>query len=791
MSMALSLPQQKTSYLNIFDNLLILEKPKLTYLQVIPHFGVVNGRKIENIVDGIHSLYKPINERIEVRDKKLILKLKEYFNYAILIEHEKISFHFGIPEQYKDWMTQRLYSTWNNQVTIIPSDKDYLDSFDREQTTEWLIQPRFKPFKAFVSDYRENAPIPSLLSTNKDLQQNDRLLLELTLSPINDAIWKDKVLEQQNKYKYNLFGADSSPGKIGFLFDKVIQVLDGLFAFLDLLIGIEIEEKSDTRLKNINFQLSSASRQKVNYNGFEGKTRILAQAPDPVRREMMAKTMTVALKDIAEDNEFVIVSRDNKPKNLNRPKIYFSFGSHIYSSKEVGQLFQLPERKWQEEYPVEKVDIQEVSIPTELLRGGIPIGKAKYKGNTQAIYWNNSNRDIACLPKCSFGNQGTGKTSYLANYAVKSAELGRGVIVLDGIKDCELADTIRDNLPKNFPETKIIELDFSNLDHIIPLSWNEIDINTIATTTSARLKFSNNLAQELIKFLDSLIDAGDKLTPRMRRYLSSAGILTFSLPNTTIMNVLECLTDYDKRHELITRSGLPSTNKLVMDLLTLDSKDGGTNLSLVQGIVDRMDLILGDYVLCNLFSTKGCSRIDFRTWIKNNCVILCKMPQTDLNDATIKTLTTFLISKIWFAKLSLGTDVQHTLVICDEVHRTSLKFENIREMRKYGLEYFFSAHQPADFKHMLNTLKSSGCSFMLLSTTKDNIKHFESEIYPFSVDEVLKTKKFHALCIVNYDREFVTFDVELPGLFPKENFIDRSYLTSICSKKLGVQIDGI
>jgi hypothetical protein len=138
----------------------------------------------------------------------------------------------------------------------------------------------------------------------------------------------------------------------------------------------------------------------------------------------------------------------------------------------------------------------------------------------------------------------------------------------------------------------------------------------------------------------------------------------------------------------------------------------------------------------------------------------------------------------------MNKDVNHTVVICDEVHRTDLKFENIREMRKYGLEYFFSAHQPADFKHILNTLKSAGCSFMLLNTTKENIKYFETEIKPFSIEEVLKTKKFHALCIVNYDREYITFNAKLPDLLDKSSYIDRSSLTSVCSRKYGSRVVG-
>ena len=199
---------------------------------------------------------------------------------------------------------------------------------------------------------------------------------------------------------------------------------------------------------------------------------------------------------------------------------------------------------------------------------------------------------IACLPKAWFGIQGSGKTKALVRYGIESVENGRGLFVLDGIQGCELSNEIRDYLPKDFPESKIVELNLSDLENVIPLSWNEININKLSKETD-RLKFSNNLSQELIKFLDSMVeDNSQKLSPKMRRYLSNAGLLTFSIPDTTIMDVLYCLTDYDIRHNLINKSNLPEKNRIIQSLLELDDdKHNDTKLNLVQGIIDRLDLL--------------------------------------------------------------------------------------------------------------------------------------------------------------------------------------------------------
>jgi|GEM_PF-2096694 len=818
----------KSINLESIKSLIEIQTEPQVCLQIIPHFNVTNGLKIEKILDGIHSLDIPIHQRFKYQDNKLIYTTKQTFSYAILLESTNISFYYTIPQSIQDWFIQRVYSNWTNQVTIIPATIPYLSKFNNTNLIEWQLKPKYPTYKSLRDDYRDT-PIPSILSCSKDLSDttNDRILLEFTFSPIHDSFWKEKTLENQQKYRKGLLPDNIRTG-IGWSFgDWVMKFFDGVFEFSNILFEVKPKKRSyyyshstnemlesyNPKTNEVKYnmnknRLESSSRQKINHNGFIGKLRILSQSEDKVKRDIFAKTMQVALRELHDDNEFVVSKKkvlnnekdkhkngknnddnnNNDGKNEIKPmKVNFLFDNFVYSSKEIGQLLQLPTKQWQTEYKIEKVDTQEINLPPVLLKGGIQQGTAKYKGQVQTVYWNNTDRDVACLPKCWFGIQGSGKTKALTRYGVESVENGRGLIVLDGIQECELSNEIRDHLPADFPEDKIIELNFSDLENVIPLSWNEININKLTKETD-RLKFSNNLSQELIKFLDSMVeDNSQKLSPKMKRYLSNAGLLSFSVSNTTIMDVLMCLIEFDKRHELIDKSGLSQDNRIVQSLLELDDKNGDTKLNLVQGIIDRLDLLLGDYVLSNLFSTKGTNKIDFTKWITEGCAVFCKMPQSELNDATIKTLTTFLISKIWFAKLMLGKDIHHTVVICDEVHRTSLKFENIREMRKYGLEYIFSAHQPSDFKHILNTLKSAGCSFTLLTTTKDNVKHFESEIKPYTIDEVLDLKKYHGLSICNYDKAYIAFEITLPDIYGKDRFINRSYLSNKCAEKYGIK----
>ena len=795
------------NYKEWINKILTVDNDPLTFIQIIPHYNIANGRKIDNIIDGLHSMQKPILDRVSLdkKNKKIIYKPENTFAYGILIEYNKISFYLSVPSMWQNWICQRIYSAHTNTVTLLPDQEDYLNRFDKNYTFELQLQPQYQEFKSFITDYRENVPIPSILSCQKDLTAGDKVLLEINSKPV-DNMWKENTIRLANEYrKGSIDGLKNNSGFFAMLFKFVDQFL----AFVDTILGLNSSKDEDyeekylqNKISRTQNELKTHSTQKINYNGFQSQIRILAQSHDPIRQEMFAQTMFVALKDLAEegDNEFKIV---RKIKNkIHRPKVLVNSNSFVLSTKEIGQIAQLPERKWQNEYMVEKIDVQQIELPKELFQGGIPIGEVSWKGVTQTASWNDIDKDISSFPKAVFGLQGYGKTEYLKRYVVEGLRRKHAVFVLDSIKSCEMSTEVLNYIPEDFPEDKIVVLRPCDLDWVIPMAWNETRVQDIEKPVD-KYKFANFLTQELILMLNSFVeDNSQKLTPRMVRYLTSASTLVFSQPDTNIVDVLEVLDDYDIRHKFIKKSGLNENNKIIQDLIKLDSikidKDGntastGTKDQDIKFITDRLDLLLSDFILRQLFLARPNHAINFTKWADEGYLVIIQMPEDDdTNISTIDTLTTFLISKLWLA-MQKRKNQRQVDVIVDEIHRfktAKKQLDNIREHRKRRLCYFFSAHQPSDFGNILNTLKSASASFMLLGTTKKNLEHFEEEIKPFTVEECLKTEKYHAKCIVNYDKNYVTFDAKLPKLVEEtEKFKDRGYLIEKCAKKYGLKVD--
>jgi hypothetical protein len=757
----------------------------LDFFQIIPDSSIENSRKLETIVNSFHATKKSFLDRINMDNHKIAYHKKNYISYSILFTLNKISFNIGIPTLYSSFIAQR-YNTVFPDTTLLPAN-DPLLNFSVNDCLQFNIIQEGEYFKSLHTDFRSSAPLPSLFSVSKDLQNDDKILFEVLIDPVDDY-WKITAEDTIKKYRKG-FNQDKPKNLLEYIIFTFIKIIESIFSIFDNLMEVKTSEEI-RNIQKINF--SSHTNQKISYDGFNCLIRILSSSDNLPRQEQFGKNILTALRDISDDQELILQKKFH-PKDLTRKIPILS--KNIFSTKELAILIQLPEDFLQREYDIiESIQIRETKLPEQLFNNGIILGEVKYKGKLQNVTWNTIDYDVATLPVAIFGFQGSGKTEYEINYAISAIEHDQSLFVLDGIKNCELSEKILDYLPPNFPEDKIVILDFSNLDYVIPLNWNEVKIQNLKSQ-SDKFLVSNHLIQKLILFLDSLVDdSAQRLTPRMRRYLNAAGLLVFSLPDTTMMDVLDCLVDYDIRMKFIEQSNLPPDNKIIRELITLN-KGKDTNYNDIKGIVDRLDLLLGDYILNTIFSIKNITNnINFKYFADNGYAVFCKMPQNKLSDGTIDSLMTYLISKIWLAHLMRGEDkniYKITNVIIDEIHKypTARKtLDNIREMRKYGLKYVISAHKPSDFKDLLLTLKSAGANYMLFNTNKENLQLFEEELLPYTIKECMETKKYHSKCIINFNKEYCTFDAKIvPPIDETKQKTDRNNLILQSQIKYGVK----
>jgi hypothetical protein len=285
-----------------------------------------------------------------------------------------------------------------------------------DQTIEYQIGLKNKYFTSINYDYRENVFVPSILSTIKDVQENDKALLEVILEPIDD-IWKQKAVEDYDKFKKGII-EEKPKDFVDFIFSKIFGLLDSAFKFFDMLLEVKVEE-DDKKKKlqiGINKMVTPATRNKTKYDAFATHIRILSQSEDIVRRDQIAKALSIGLGDLSEDNEFIVNKKIQTKVKIHYRKIPWTSRQNILTTKEVGQLIQMPTLHWQNEYPeVENIKTQEVNLPKILFEKGIPIGEVSYKGRKAIANWNVKDKDVNSLPIMYIGTQGSGKTEAIIN----------------------------------------------------------------------------------------------------------------------------------------------------------------------------------------------------------------------------------------------------------------------------------------------------------------------------------------------------------------------------------------
>lgn len=822
----------------------LVEKNEYSYnlYKLVPdRFIPDSGKVVEEVLKALSALRRPSLKLDKVKNTKLVIDPNMPVHYEVLIKDGEVTFNYAIPSKYEEILVNKIRRVY--RTSTFKSREDYTRDFIDCYMSSFVLKRHY--LFSLNTDYRENSFIEGLLSVASNVKKGDEVLLQVSVMPLDES-WKGWWKEAYRSYRQGR-KLDVSHGILEFVLDKVFSLGEGMLGVLDMLTNVRGDYRGrynrgyyggypgNSYNKGRNYSregyygnrgyyrgrsyygssgiygggyrgysgFSNRPRvdmQKINYDGFEVKIRLYCK--DYRKLQYYAKIFDGVFK-VLDSEQQIVPGVIKKVKGIDRG-MGIDINKQILSSKELAMFFQKPNRRMQRDFKdnLESIDTIETSIPEQLRNGEIPIGVTTYRGEKMNVYWNTKDKHMAPMHKLITGLQRTGKTSYITNFAIDAVRAGHSVFVIDTIKDTELANNIRDHMPKKHKD-KLIVLDFSNLDWLLPLAWNEMT-NKKVSSTRERLKISSMLAGNFEYFLETVGEFksdAQKLSPKMKRYLSSACKLVMSINGTSIKDVLDCLMYVDCRHEFIKRSGLSINSNLVQELLQLDGENEKTGelytrYSEISGIVDRVSILFNDYMMELLLSVPNNNRIDFRKWADEGYCVLLKMSELEFSRNTLKTLVTLIYSKIWVAMLSRGYGDNHRLthVILDEIHNfpqvTEMLKLNCRESAKYGLSYVFTSHLLKDLRDLLPYIKGSGANFMLFKTTKENFMLMEEELKlgGFELEDCMRIKDYHTLNIINYDRDYVVFTSKVPDPVDKRyKKYDRGYIDKECSFRYGVR----
>lgn len=757
--------------------------PKYSVLKIIPDTSIRNYDS-ESIARVICNMYSIPLDRIDFKKIQFTYKLPQKTSFFIDISTKEVNFYIITPEDYEKLIMEKCSTTWP-KATI--KKVDSIRAFSKD-SLKYELHYKKEDGLSLKVDKRSNDPLNNILNVLDIMEQDDRVGVYYNFIPIDQQRWRNKHAATLEKVKNNMLidkQKISAKYIIFWIVDQLMSILTLVIEEVSNFIGegksITVKDKVNTAGMSMYERLSNSTIIKGERNVIDTQLVVLSDSESDKRKRNNALSVCESYKCISEDNSLVY-----KPI---KSAVYFTeyevrgITKNTMSTEEATNFLQIPGRALLSQYQhIEKVDVLENPLPDELRFGYINLGKTTYRGVEQDAFlrdeYNQGN-----LPLCAIGPQGTGKTTFFANYVSNAHKRRESVLVIDFIKNCELANAIE----KVIPPQDLLILNLGESSSLQGLGYNEIKLNNNMNDFD-KLELANLQAQQTMALIDAINNEGLALTSKMRRYLSSAANVVFLNQNSNIRDVINCLQDFRKREYYISRIPDGLRDQLEDEINTLReldeitvSKDKetkevtqeitGTRDSKIDGILDRVNLLKEDSKLKYMFNKTLEGNIDLVEEIEKGKVILIKMPELKFPLAYVKNvLVTYYVTKYWLSLQLRGANYEkpkRSHIIVDEIYQAPTCEKIFRvilpQTRKFGGKAVFSCHYLSQIEPIKEPLKASGSSFMLFQgTDKKNYEELREELQPYELEDLLNLKQYHSLNLIKYEKGYAKFITKLP-----------------------------
>lgn len=723
-----------------------IQSQEYVYLKLIPSKSIRNNRTY-SILDLVNKMYLNINKLIKIEDNKLIIRTQLKASYYIHITKEKINFYFIVPKLFYSKFRVKFKEIWKSveikEVNSIPIITG----------SQYQLIYKNKDFLSTSTDMRNNDLLSANLSAVELLQDGEEAGILYNFLPTSEKqcnYFKSTCQKFIREYKNTNVKYTSNA-----ISNLIIKILSYSIDFINSTLNFLFDVKQVDKQINFN-KLSNNTNKKATSDICKTQIILSSKAKTTNREKSIIDTLSNSYSVIEDDNKFICKKIKHSIRNLN---------TSVY---ECGNFLALPGDDIIQQFPqINHNKVYNKDFPKCLSNGDILIGNTT---KNIPVYYS-TDTEISRLGRVLMGGMGCGKTYYMQNLAKCIIKKGNGLVVLDIIRDCSLAESIKQITPRD----RLIEIDCSNPDQLQGFCYNELICN------------SNDKYRKLAKCMEkgtqlhillNTINADTKLTPRMLRYFYAACTVVFYKDfNASFKEIIDILLYPNIRKNLLETLSENEKKLLsdeIKDLCDLDkvNKNGIIENydSKIDGIIDRISVLKTNLYTKLAYNTPGNNNIDFVKALDNNKVIIIKAREEDFTNRNMRDLiATFFLSKVWLAK-QIKSDTQ-TEIFIDEINlfpTAQLILQDIlTECRKYSLIPTISLHfLDQCSRKCKSAILSSGSSFLLLAGA--DVKCFIElkELFNkegYTETDLLELKRYHALCLIrNEDSVYSAFVVKLP-----------------------------
>jgi len=782
--------------------------------QVIPHKNLRNYHN-EKLVNGFSEFSKRFFNRLKLNNKNIKIIDLDYINFKLYLSLNNISFFISCPKNKKEYFKSKIESSWD-KITIIELEK-YPFEFDLRKIVISELSYKRHDIFSLRTDKDITYPLRSLFTLTNEFKINDFVLIDIFGIPYKRHYW-----DYEAKLTYDKFKKGMMPRKINSINNNIIQYLGlGMNLGFGLLNDVLSEITNNKRKSNGSYVdnevrllmqqgLSNSTIQKINSEVLKTRISIISQSDNIERAKINNSAISGCYKELSTiENELANKVIESSERNLNyiinNKGNLIDFNYNKCSIFEWSKLTQIATAELQKDFDqIEKINRIESKLPNELFHNdGIEFCKVTEKGVTRIAKIPINDYDILSMPWLSFGMMRTGKSEGFGNnLALGFIKKGFSAFVLETNDGLSL-DALRDSLPLDYPDEKIIEVDLGNLHYPIALNWNDSLSRSFNSDDEVeKLKIAEKLNAHIVSFINNL--ANEKFSDKMSYYLNvGKSVLVDS--NKGLLDMMLALTSCSYREELMKENYIKEQVEIYEILKVLQSKSvSNTDLSTIEPILTRLNILIGNRFLANFFLQKPkLNGLDFRKYMDNKnggygyCVLI-RIPKAEFGSVdVVNIIASFMISKIWTCALSridISKDKRKPFCfIADEPHQYIQGSGNIYkeagvESAKYRMKLIWLAHSLGQFGEFKSSLTSGGCQITAYKTKSfKEFKELESEFKEFDIKELYEDIPVRWVAV---NKIYLPGCDDVPSfigdmLKPPKKIKDRSYRKLECSKQFG------
>lgn len=744
-----------------------IQKAEYTHIQVIPSKSCRNTNT-DKILVLANTMYKKLDRLIRIENKKLIITSKLKLSYYIHITKRCTEFYFIVPTVFYSQVKTKLSETWKNveikKVNALP--------ININDCTKYQLSYKLNDVLSLNVDKRSNSLLNANLSVLEILQDDEAVGIFYNFIPMSQK--EQNYFKISSQEALNNFRKGINLKKSKNIVDLGVISLKFLVDFINGLLNafLSAPKNSHNIINPVEKTTSSSTQRKAKSDIIKTQAIICAKSDEKEREKQLCTTTFNTFTSLNGDNE---LEMEEVKKNIDIYKDDIKVKYNYTSTLESGKFVNVAGKDIIEQHKnIKHNKLLELRAPKCLEDGEVRIGEVKHKDDKQMTYYS-TDEQMKRLGRVLLGPMGAGKDYYMTNMAKDIIKVGRGLIVLDYIDKCQLADNIKAITPID----RVIEINCANPKQLQSFAYDEYKYNDSDKEVD-KIDICMQKAQQYNMLLDTINDVNSTLTPRMLRYLNAASTIVFRVNQySSFKDIIDVLKNPTKRDNII--SLLPASAKELLqdeidDLEELSKRDKKGNIenadSKIDGILDRISKLKSSSIYTKLsYISESTNNVDFIKAINEGKVILIKIPAKRFSKTMRSLLATFFLQKVWIAKEQGATETQTELFI-NEIHQSyhcQLLMEDILvECRKFNLTPTLAMHYLSQgTKKLKESILASGSSFLLLSgcdkKAYDELKHyFEKDGY--SENDLVELDRYNALCLIkNEETQYSSFVCKLPA----------------------------